>query len=55
MNKKDFFILNETGEFLLTKTGRAKRFKSIKNAIRYLLVGGVEQREIKRKFSIVSY
>lgn len=55
MNKKDFFILNGIGEFLLTKTGRVKRFKSVKNAIKYLLVGGVEQREIKRKFSIISY
>ena len=52
--KRDFFILRN-GEFLLTRTGRAKRFKNTKNAVNYLLKGGVEQGEIKKKFLIVSY
>jgi len=51
--KKLFFILRD-GEFLLTKTGRVKRFKSEENAEKYLSKGGVQKKD-RKKFSIVSY
>ena len=54
--KRDFFILRKGDrEFLLTRTGKAKRFKNVKNAVKYLLKGGVKQEEVEKKFSIISY
>jgi len=53
---KRYYIIKKTdGNFISTKTGKAKWFKYFANAYRYLSKGGVTPQRIISDFKIVSY